>query len=78
MRRTTTPCKRPPKLANDYTASLQQLSPEKLEAKKQEIRHLRDVCKYLIRCNIIPADVEQVALLEQLIKDHHWDEKKKN
>ncbi len=65
-------------LANDYTASLQQLSPEKLEAKKQEIRHLRDVCKYLIRCNIIPADVEQVALLEQLIKDHHWDEKKKN
>jgi hypothetical protein len=64
-------------LANDYLASLDQLPADKLEAKKDEIKHMRDVCNYLIRFNIIPADTEGKTRLEQIIKDHNWDKKKK-
>jgi hypothetical protein len=64
-------------MAGEYLASLQQLPADKLEAKKDEIKHLRDVCNYLVRCNVIQSDSEQKAQLEQIIKDHKWDEKKK-
>ena len=64
-------------LSNEYLAGLQQLPADKLEARKDEIKHLRDVCKYLVRFNIIPADADQPAQLEQIIKDHNWDQKKK-
>ncbi len=60
-------------LAGQYLGELQQLSPDKLEAKKDEIKHLRDVCKYLVRWKIIPADFEGTAQLEQIIKEHNWD-----
>ena len=63
-------------LAGQYLASLQKLSPAQLEAKKDEIKHLRDVTKYLVRFNIIPADAEPVAQLDQIIKDQNWDKKK--
>ena len=63
-------------LANDYLANLQQLPADKLEAKKDEIRHMRDICNYLIRFNIIPADAEGKNILDQIIKDHNWDKKK--
>jgi hypothetical protein len=62
-------------LANQYFVNLQQLSPEKLAAKKDEIKRLRDVTKYLTRFNIIPEDFEGKAVLEQIIKDHNWDKK---
>ena len=67
--------KRAQELATQYMADLQQLPPDKLAAKKDEIKHLRDVCKYLMRFNIIPADFEGKAILEQIIKDHNWDKK---
>jgi len=63
-------------LAGQYLASLQKLTPAQLEAKKDEIKHLRDVTKYLIRFNIIPTDAEPVAQLDQIIKDQNWDKKK--
>jgi hypothetical protein len=62
-------------LAAQYMAALQQLPADKLAAKKDEVKHLRDVCKYLIRFDAIPADYEGTAALEQLIKDHNWDKK---
>ena len=62
-------------LAVEYGNSLEQLSPEKLAAKKDEVKHLRDVCKYLARFKIIPDDAEPKLKLEQLIKDHNWDKK---
>lgn len=64
-------------MAGEYLANLQQLPADKLEAKKDEIKHMRDVCNYLVRCNVIQSDSEQKAQLEQIIKDHKWDEKKK-
>jgi hypothetical protein len=65
------------RLANDYLAKLQALPADKLEAKKDEIKHMRDICNYLVRSNIIPPDAEGKAILEQMIKDHNWDAKKK-
>ncbi len=62
-------------LAAQYLADLQKLSPAALAAKKDEIKHLRDVTKFLIRFNIIPADAEPAIQLEQIIKDQNWDKK---
>jgi len=62
-------------LATQYYESLKQLSPEKLAAKKDEIKHLRDVVNYLIKFNIIPEDYEGKPALEQIIKEHNWDKK---
>jgi hypothetical protein len=62
-------------LAMQYLADIQQLSPEKLAAKKDELKHLRDVSKYLARFDIIPDDAEPKVQLEQIVKDHNWDKK---
>ena len=62
-------------LAMQYLAEIQKLPSEKLAAKKDELKHLRDVCKYLARFEIIPSDAEPKVQLEQLIKDHNWDKK---
>lgn len=62
-------------LANQYLSELQQLSQEKLAAKKDELKHLRDVCNYLARFGVIPKDAEPKLQLEQIIKDHNWDKK---
>jgi hypothetical protein len=62
-------------LAGQYWAELEQLPPDKLAAKKDEVKHLRDVCKYLARFNIIPDDAEPKVKLEELIKEHNWDKK---
>ena len=62
-------------LAGQYWAELEQLPPDKLAAKKDEVKHLRDVCKYLAHFNIIPDDAEPKVKLEDLIKEHNWDKK---
>jgi hypothetical protein len=60
-------------LAEQYMSKLQQLTPEQLAAKKDEIKHLRDVCNYLIKFNVIPSDYEGKDILDKIIKDHNWD-----
>jgi hypothetical protein len=62
-------------LAGQYWVELEQLPPDKLTAKKDEVKHLRDVCKYLAHFNIIPDDAEPKVKLEGLIKEHNWDKK---
>jgi len=62
-------------LAKQYLADLQQLPPDKLAAKKDELKHLRDVAKYLARFDVIPDDAEAKVQLERIIKDHNWDKK---
>src|SRR5207237_1240302 len=57
-------------LADQYLSQLQQLSPDKLEAKKDELKHLRDVARYLARWDVIPDDAESKVQLEQIIKEH--------
>jgi hypothetical protein len=62
-------------LARQYVASLQQLPADKLAAKKDEVRHLRDVCRYMVKFKLMPADFEPMAQLEQLVKAQRWDKK---
>jgi hypothetical protein len=62
-------------LANQYVDSLQNLAPDKLAAKKDEIKHMRDIAKYLAKFNLIPADAEPKLQIEQIVKDHNWDKK---
>ncbi|HTL57234.1 MAG TPA: family 16 glycoside hydrolase [Candidatus Limnocylindrales bacterium] len=62
-------------LANDYLASLKQLSPDQLNAKKDEVKHLRNVCKYLAKFGIIPDDADPKVQLEEIVKEHNWDKK---
>ena len=62
-------------LANQYLDSLKQLSPEQLSAKKDEVKHLRNVCRYLAKFGIIPDDTEVKVQLEEIVKEHNWDKK---
>jgi len=62
-------------LAEQYLAQVQQLSPEQLAARKDELKHLRDVSRYLARFDIIPDDAEPKVQLEQIVKEHNWDKK---
>jgi len=62
-------------LANEYLAGLKQLSAEQLNAKKDEIKHLRDICQYLAKFSIIADDAKAKSRFEQLVKDHNWDKK---
>ena len=62
-------------MATQYVADLQQLPADKLAAKKDEVKHLRDVCKYLVRFDVMPPDFPPKAELEQMIKEHNWDKK---
>jgi hypothetical protein len=62
-------------LAGQYWTDLEQLPPDKLAAKKDEVKHLRDVAKYLVRCKVIPADAEELSTINDFIKEHNWDKK---
>jgi len=62
-------------LERQYWDGVQQLGPDQLAAKKDEIKHLRDICKYLIRFKIIPADSEELTTLNQTIRENNWDKK---
>jgi hypothetical protein len=63
-------------MVDEYLAAVKQLPAEKLAAKKDEVKHLRDVANYLIRFNAIPADTEEKAEIDALIKANNWDKKK--
>jgi len=63
-------------LSQQYLAQVQNLSPAALAAKKDEIKHLRDVTRYLVKFNVIPPDAEAVNALEEIIRDQGWDKKK--
>ena len=62
-------------LADTYLESLKKLSPDQLNSKKDEIKHLRNVCRYLAKFNVIPDDAEPKVQLEEIVKEHNWDKK---
>jgi len=64
-------------LEKQYWDGIQELSPEKLAAKKDEIKHLRDICKYLIRFKVMDADAEEYTELTRVINENNWDKGKK-
>ena len=62
-------------LANEYWTAIKELPPEKLAAKKDEIKHLRNICNYLIKFKVLSPDAEAKVQLDEMIKEHNWDKK---
>ena len=62
-------------LAGQYCGNQRQLPPDKLAAKKDEVKHLYDICKFLARFNVIADDAPPKVKLEEFIKEHNWDKK---
>ncbi len=62
-------------LAGKYVSDLTALPSDKLSAKKDEARHLRDVFGYLARFKVIPNNLEPKVKLEALIKAQNWDKR---
>lgn len=62
-------------MTGQYVAALKQMSADKLGAKKDEAKRVRDALKYLARFKIIDHNFEPKAQLDQLIKDQNWDKK---
>lgn len=65
------------RLATAYADGVKGLPADKLPGKRDEVRQLRDVFRYLARFKIVPADFAPLAALEQLIKDQGWDQRRR-
>jgi len=63
-------------MTTQYMADLKQLPADKLTPKKDEVKHFSDVCKYLAKFKIVPADFAPRVAADQMIKDQGWDKKK--
>jgi hypothetical protein len=57
-------------------AGLKELPADKLAAKKDEVKNLRDIFKYLARFKVVPASFGPKVAAEQMISDQGWDKKK--
>jgi hypothetical protein len=64
-------------LATNYINNLKQLPADKLAIHKDEVRHLRDVCNYMVRFKYVEADSQIEKDLKQIIDDNNWDKKNK-
>jgi len=64
------------RMAAEYVEGLKKLAPDKLAAKRDEVRNLAEVFKYLTRHGILPATFGPKNAIEQLIKDQGWDKKR--
>lgn len=64
-------------MATRYADGLKSLPADKLAARKDEARQLRDVFNYLVGGKILPGTFPPKASIEQLIKDQGWDKKPK-
>jgi hypothetical protein len=63
-------------MAGQYMAGLKDLPADKLAAKKDEVKNLRDIFKYLTRFKVLPATFGPKVAAEQMITDQGWDKKK--
>jgi hypothetical protein len=63
-------------MAAQYVAGLKALPADKLAARKDEARSLRDAFNYLAKFKIFPADFAPKVQLQQIITDQGWDKKK--
>lgn len=63
-------------LATAYVAKVKATPADQLAAKKDEVRHVRDVFKYLTRWKVVPDSFQPKADLQQLIDAQGWDKKR--
>ena len=59
-----------------YAETVKSLPADKLAAKKDEVKGLRDNFRFLTRFKALPDTFGPKAELEQIIKDQGWDKKK--
>jgi len=64
-------------LAAAYVDSLRELSSQQLAGKKDQVKQLNDVFKYLVKFKIMPAPFAPQVALEQMIKDQGWDKRER-
>jgi hypothetical protein len=62
-------------MAEAYTANLKALPPEALAGKKDEVRRLNDIFKYLARFKIVPEPFGPKSVTEGIIKAQGWDKR---
>jgi hypothetical protein len=63
-------------MAGQYIDGVKQLPADKMEAKKDEVKRVRDAFKYLARWKVIANDFGPKAAIDTLINDNGWDKKK--
>ena len=63
-------------LAEAYLARLRALPADQLAGKRDEVRHLNDVFRYLARHKIVPNDYAPKVAVEALIKAQGWDKRR--
>ena len=61
--------------AEQYLASLRQLSSEQLAGRKDQVKQLYHDFDYLVRFKILPANEKPKLELHKLIHEQHWDKK---
>ncbi len=65
--------RRAEELARAYLKGLASLSSADLENKKDEVKHVRDVFKYLAKWKMIPADFGPKQAVDEMIAAKGWD-----
>lgn len=62
-------------MAARYIQMLQALPPDQLAGKRDQVRQLNDIFKYLTRFRIVPEPFEPRTVTESLIKAQGWDKR---
>jgi len=62
-------------LEEAYSQQVRQLSADQLAAQKDQIKHLRNVYRYMARFNLLAWDSKLYTQLNQVIQEHNWDKK---
>jgi hypothetical protein len=62
-------------MAGQYAAGVKALPPDKIGAKKDDVKRLNGAFQYLARFNILPAAFAPKVEIEKIIKDRGWDKR---
>ena len=65
-------------LAAKYVSNLKALPNGELASKRDEVRNVNGVFKYLAKWKIISASYEPATAIEQIIRDQRWDRRRNN
>jgi hypothetical protein len=61
------------RLAQRYVLGLEGLAPAALAGKRDEVRHLRDVFRYLAQWKVLPDTFEPKTVVERIIQEQRWE-----
>ncbi len=64
-------------MAMQYAASLKQLDGNKLSEKKNELKSVSGMYRYLVRANVIPGGFGPKVEMDAIVKSRGWDKEKK-